>query len=269
MGVLAGERVNIFLGWFKGKVEMTLSDVLVLIPARGGSKGIPRKNIRSFAGHPLVAYSIAAGLQAETVTRVIVSTDDEQIAAVARSYGAETPFQRPVELAADHTTDLPVFQHALKWLAEQEHYHPEVVVHLHATTPVRPPGCLDQAIRLLQAHAEAEAVRSVVTPLQTPYKMWRIDDQTGRMRPLLAIPGIPEPYNTPRQSLPAVYLQTGHVNAIRPATILAGSMTGQFILPQIIDARYELDMDTPEDWEYGEWMVGKGNLEMIRPEVKK
>lgn len=269
MAVPAGERVNICLDLFKGKVEMALSDVLVLIPARGGSKGIPRKNIRLFAGHPLVAYSIAAGLQAETVTRVIVSTDDEEIAGVARSYGAETPFQRPAELAADRTTDLPVFQHALKWLAEQEDYHPEVVVHLHPTTPVRPSGCLDQAVRRLQAHPEAEAVRSVVTPFQTPYKMWQIDNQTGQMRPLLAIPGIPEPYNAPRQSLPAAYLQTGHVNAIRPATILAGSMTGQFILPQIIDALYELDIDTLAEWEYAEWVVGKGSLEMIRPEVKK
>ena len=82
-----------------------MTQVLALIPARGGSKGIPRKNIRSFAGYPLIAWSIAAGLQAHTVNRVIVSTDDEEIAAVAREYGAETPFMRPHELAQDHTSD--------------------------------------------------------------------------------------------------------------------------------------------------------------------
>ncbi len=93
-------------------------------PARGGSKSIPRKNIRSFAGYPLIAYSIAAGLAAETVTRVIVSTDDEEIAAIARQYGAETPFLRPAEFSQDETPDLPVFQHALEWLAEARRLQP-------------------------------------------------------------------------------------------------------------------------------------------------
>ena len=216
---------------------MTIPEVLALIPARGGSKGIPRKNIRPFAGYPLIAYSIAAALQAETVTRVIVSTDDPEIAEVAHTFGAETPFLRPAELAADRSTDLPVFQHALTWLAEHEDYHPEIVLHLHATSPVRPPGFVDQAVRLLREHPEAECVRSVVSPGQNPYKMWQIDPESGRMMPLLTVQGIAEPYNTPRQLLPAVYLQTGHVNAIRPATILGGSMTGQVILPIIVDAR--------------------------------
>ena len=112
------------------------NEVLAIIPARGGSKGIPRKNIRPFAGHPLIAYSIAAALQAGTVSRVIVSTEDQEIAEVARRYGAETPFMRPAELAADRTTDLPVFQHALNWLAAHEHYYPEIVLHLHADTQV-------------------------------------------------------------------------------------------------------------------------------------
>jgi N-acylneuraminate cytidylyltransferase len=248
---------------------MTSHEVLALIPARGGSKGIPRKNIRPFAGYPLIAFSIAAALQAETVTRVIVSTDDEEISEVARNFGAETPFLRPMELAADRTMDLPVFQHALGWLAEHEDYHPEMVVHLHPTSPARPPGCLDKAVRLLLDHPEATAVRGIVSPLQTPYKMWKIHNKTGYIVPLLTIPGNAEPYNTPRQSLPATYVQTGHVNVIRPATILTGSMTGNGILPLIIDARYELDMDTLFDWEFGEWVVSKGTLEMVWPEAKK
>src|SRR5512135_2283210 len=99
-----------------------MTQILALIPARGGSKGIPRKNIRSFAGHPLIAYSIAAGLAARTVTRVIISTDDEEIAAVGRQYGAEVPFLRPAEFAQDQTLDLPVFQHTLAWFAEHEDY---------------------------------------------------------------------------------------------------------------------------------------------------
>jgi CMP-N-acetylneuraminic acid synthetase len=248
---------------------MAKSEVLVLIPARGGSKGIPRKNIRPFNGYPLIAFSIAAALQAKTVTRVVVSTDDKEIAEIALRYGAETPFMRPAELATDRITDLPVFQHALTWMEDNEHYRPEVVLHLHATTPVRPRGCLDEAVRLLLAQPEADCVRSVVEAGQNPYKMWHIDSTTSHMIPLLAVPGVAEPYNIPRQSLPAVYWQTGHANAIRPEVILGGSMTGRVILPIIIDNRYLVDIDTPRDWEHAEWLVAQGVADMVWPEVKK
>ncbi len=248
---------------------MTTPEILTIIPARGGSKGIPRKNILPFAGHPLIAFSIAAALQAEKVTRLIVSTDDEEIAEISRRYGAETPFLRPAELAADRTTDLPVFQQALMWLAENEHYRPDIVLHLHATTPVRPQGCLDQAVRLLLEQPQVDCVRSVVEAGQNPHKMWCIDPATGRMLPLLTVPGIAEPYNAPRQSLPPVYWQTGHVNAIRPAVILGGSMTGRVILPIVIDPRYLVDIDTPADWTHAEWLVDQGVANMVWPEEKK
>ena len=123
-------------------------EILAIIPARGGSKSIPRKNIRPLAGHPLIAYSIAAGRQSRLVTRTIVSTDDEEIAAVARQYGAETPFLRPAEFAQDNTTDFPVFTHALGWLKEHEGYQPDIIVQLRPTSPIRPPehgGCGDPA----------------------------------------------------------------------------------------------------------------------------
>jgi N-acylneuraminate cytidylyltransferase len=245
---------------------MSHPEVLAIIPARGGSKGIPRKNIRLFAGFPLISFSIAAGLQAETVTRVIVSTDDEEIAEVARRYGAETPFLRPAELAQDRTTDLPVFQHALTWLAENEDYHPDVVVQLRPTSPVRPRDCLDNAVRLLLADPEADCVRGVVEAGQNPHKMWHIDRQTGRMRALLTVPGIAEPYNAPRQFLPPVYWQTGHIDAIRPAAILnKHSMTGDPILALVLDPHYTVDLDTLADWERAEWLVAKGGLDMVWP----
>jgi CMP-N-acetylneuraminic acid synthetase len=245
---------------------MSSGEVLAIIPARGGSKGIPRKNIRLFAGYPLIAFSIAAARQAKNVTRVIVSTDDEEIAAVAQSFGAETPFLRPAELAADKTTDLPVFQHALAWLEDHDGYRPEIVLHLHPTSPVRPLGCLDQAIETLRAYPEATCVRSVVTPNQTPYKMWQIEASSGHMVPLVSIPGIHEAYNTPRQLLPPAYLQTGHVNAISPAVIRAGSMTGEVIYPLIVEAQFEVDLDTLDDWQHGEWMVAFTELDMVWPE---
>jgi N-acylneuraminate cytidylyltransferase len=187
--------------------------ILALIPARGGSKSIPRKNIRPLAGQPLIAYSIAAGLQSRLVTRTIVSTDDEEIAAVARACGAETPFLRPAEFAQDTTTDFPVFTHALGWLKEHEGYTPEIVVQLRPTSPIRPPACVDGAVQLLLDHPEADSVRGIVPSGQNPFKMWRVDEN-GQMRPLLNVPGIEEPYNAPRQSLPQTYWQTGHMDAI-------------------------------------------------------
>ena len=152
-------------------MNTTVVEALALIPARGGSKSIPRKNIRLFAGHPLIAYSIAAGVAAQTISRVIVSTDDEEIAAIARQYGAETPFLRPAEFALDQTPDLPVFQHALTWLAENENYHPQIVVQLRPTSPLRRVAHIDGAVTRLLEHPEADSIRAVCIPFQNPFKM--------------------------------------------------------------------------------------------------
>lgn len=245
---------------------MSKTEVLAIIPARGGSKGIPRKNIRSFAGYPLLAYSVAAGLQAKSVTRTLVSTDDEEIAAVAREFGAETPFMRPNELARDDTLDLPVFQHALAWLAEHEDYRADVVVQLRPTSPLRPHDCVDSAVQSLLAHADVECVRGVVAAAQNPHKMWRISTQDGTISPLLEVPGIREPYNAPRQSLPPIYWQTGQIDAIRADTILKkASMTGGKVYPLIIDARYSVDIDNLADWARYEDLVYSGGLDLVSP----
>lgn len=243
--------------------------VAAIIPARGGSKGIPRKNIKSFAGSPLIAYSIAAGLQAETVSRVIVSTDDEEIAQIARGWGAETPFLRPAEFARDQTTDLPVFEHALHWLAENEGYTPDIVVQLRPTSPIRPPSCVDDAVRLLIDHPEAGSVRGVVPSAQNPFKMWRFNVD-GSMRPLLAVEGVPEAYNAPRQQLPDTYWQTGHIDAIRSSTILEKhSMSGEVIYPLLLDPRYTVDIDTPADWTAAESLLMNIGLPVVLPKGKR
>ena len=234
-------------------------EALALIPARGGSKSIPRKNIRLFAGQPLIAYSIAAGLAAEMVTRVIVSTDDGEIAAVARRYGAEAPFLRPAEFSQDQTPDLPVFQHALEWLAEHEGYQPEIVVQLRPTSPLRRAWHIDQAVAGLVEHPEADALRTVCVPFQNPYKMWRIGPD-GLMHPLLDT-GFREPYNMPRQALPEVYWQTGYVDAAWADTILVKkSMTGERILPLVIDPSEWIDIDSPDDWRRAERLLENGEL---------
>jgi N-acylneuraminate cytidylyltransferase len=242
-----------------------MTEILALIPARGGSKGIPRKNIRSFAGYPLIAWSIAAAKQSSLVTRVIVSTDDEEIAAVAREWGAETPFLRPSELAQDKTTDLPVFEHALKWLEEVEGYRPEVVIQLRPTSPIRPLTMVDDAIRILLDHKDADCVRGVVPAAQNPFKMWRFNGEDKPLNPLLQVDGIAEPYNAPRQILPPVYWQTGHIDAIRISTITGKkSLTGDVIYPLVIDSKYTVDIDNLTDWAKYEALVYSG-LEMVSP----
>ena len=242
-----------------------MTDILAIIPARGGSKGIPRKNIRSFAGYPLIAWSIAAAKQSGLVTRIIVSTDDEEIAAVAREWGAETPFLRPAEFSQDKTTDLPVFEHALKWLEDVEGYRPDVVIQLRPTSPIRPRTMVDDAINVLLGHADADCVRGVVPAAQNPFKMWRFNGEGKPMNPLLHVEGIPEPYNAPRQILPPAYWQTGHIDAIRISTILhKNSLTGDVIYPLVIDPKYTVDIDTLPDWAKYEALVYSG-LEMISP----
>jgi N-acylneuraminate cytidylyltransferase len=242
-----------------------MTEILALIPARGGSKGIPRKNIRNFAGYPLIAWSIAAAKQSDLVTRVIVSTDDEEIAAVAREWGAETPFLRPAELAQDKTTDLPVFEHAIQWLEENEGYKPEIVIQLRPTSPIRPKGMLDHAIRILLEHKNADCVRGVVPAGQNPFKMWRFNGEDKPIQPLLEVDGITEPYNAPRQILPPVYWQTGHIDAICISTIKEKhSLTGDVIYPLVIDPRYTVDIDNLSDWAKYEALASSG-LEMVIP----
>ncbi len=244
--------------------------VLAIIPARGGSRSIPRKNIKLLHGIPLIVYSIAAGLAAKKVGRVVVSTDDSEIAGVARKYGAEVPFIRPAELAGDDTPDLPVFQHALKWLREKENYVPDIVVQLRPTSPFRPEGLVDEAIDILLTDDAADSVRAVTASGQNPYKMWRLR-QKGYMSPLLKIAGTEEPYNMSRQKLPETYWQTGHIDVIRYKTIMdKDSMSGTRILPFIVDARYAADLDNLSDWKRAEWLIkewliNNPELPLVRP----
>jgi CMP-N-acetylneuraminic acid synthetase len=216
-------------------------EILALIPARGGSKGLPRKNVLPLAGKPLIAHTIETALAAPTITRTIVSTDDDEIAEIARAYLAEVPFLRPAELAGDTSLDLEAFEHALTWLARQESYEPELVVHLRPTNPIRRPERVDEAVRAMLGDPEADSLRSVSMPQQTPYKMWRLD---GRyLVPLVEVAGVRDAHSMPRQSLPEIWWQNGYVDVIRPRTILElGSMSGERVLPFVVhDAFVEID----------------------------
>ena len=218
-------------------------DILALIPARGASKGIPRKNLLVLAGKPLIAYSIEQALASRWITRTIVSTDNPEIAAVSKNFGAEIPFHRPPEFAQDLSPDIDVFRHALTWLAENEGYRPELVVHLRPTGPVRRVEVIDRAIALLAAHPEADALRSVSWPSQTPYKMWRTVN--GYLEPLLQVENLPDCQSVPRQMLPEVFWQNGYVDVLRPRAVLEmNSMRGEKVLPFVIqEPIYELDYE--------------------------
>lgn len=249
---------------------MTATEVLALIPARGGSKSIPRKNILKFAGEPLIAYSIAAGLAAETISRVIVSTDDDETAAIAREYGAEVPYTRPEAISGDETPDLPVFKHALEWLKSNEDYLPDIIVQLRPTSPFRKKEHIDRAVWSLIERPEADSIRTICIPFQNPFKMWKID-ANGYLQPLIDI-DLPEPYNLPRQALPEVYWQTGYVDAAWVDTILQkDSMTGERILPLVIGVDEWIDIDSPDDWRRSERLLESGEISLgdLGFEIKK
>jgi len=220
-------------------------EVLALIPARGGSKSIPRKNLLTVAGKPLIAYSIEQALASRYVTRTVVSTDDEEIAEVARAFGAEVPLMRPREFAQDHSTDLEVFRHMLTALRGRDGYTCECVVHLRPTGPVRRVERIDAAIVMLLEHPDADSLRSVTWPMQTPYKMWRVVD--GYLVPLLTLEGVADAHSRPRQTLPEVFWQNGYVDIIRPQVILQrGSMCGERVLP-FVTGEPLLELDYPEN----------------------
>lgn len=226
---------------------MTSKDhVLALIPARGGSKGIARKNLLRLGGRPLIAYSILQARESRQIDRVIVSTDDEEIALVAREWGADVPFLRPASYADDLSPDLDVFRHALDWLDVHDSYKPAMVVHLRPPSPVRRIEVIDAAIELLAAHPEADAVRSVSVARQTPFKMWRVT-ATGYLEPIVRLPGVTDSQSLPRQRLPLAYWQNGYVDVVRPRAVAQkDSMWGDCALPLVIDEPlYELDY--PED----------------------
>ncbi len=240
--------------------------VLAIVPARGGSKGLPSKNIRPLGGHPLIAYSIVSGLAAGTIDRVIVSTDDKRIAEIACSYGADAPFLRPDELATDSAQDLSLFEHALGWLRENEGYEPSIVVQIRPTTPFRPHGFLDEAVRLLQSDPQADSVRAVTDPKQHPSKMWNRDEE-GNLHPLLES-SLAEPYNLPRQLLPEVFWQTGHVDVMWTDTILKkGSLTGDRVKSIYVDSAFVVDIDRLEDLHFAEFLHGKGALDIDQPKL--
>jgi len=222
--------------------------ILAIIPARGGSKGLPGKNIKEIHGHPLIAYSILAAKLVPQINRVIVSTDDNEIAKISKQYGAEVPILRPEEFAQDLSTDFDVFLHMLKWLEVNENYVPDFVVQLRPTSPIRIIQHITECINKF-VHTDFDSLRIVTDSPITPYKMWTINNFEEPMVPLIQQDEIKEPYNQARQNLPIKYWQIGYLDVIRTSTIInKKSMSGDKILPYFVDQKYAIDIDNVNDF---------------------
>ncbi|RJP27542.1 MAG: acylneuraminate cytidylyltransferase family protein [Candidatus Omnitrophota bacterium] len=241
-----------------------IPQVLALIPARGQSKSVPRKNIRPVLGKPLVAYSIECAKKCKRIQRVIVSTDDPEIAEIAKTYNAEVPFLRPAEISGDFSLDVEFHCHAIRWLQEHERYVPDAVVNLRPPHPIRNPATIDRAIALFLSRNDIDSLRSVRKSDLSPYKMWKMDE-AGLLQPVASLDGVIEPYNQPRQILPMVYWQDGYVDITRPSVILEkNSTTGDRILPFLIEEEC-IDIDYEDEIEQAEKILKGETLPKLSP----
>jgi CMP-N,N'-diacetyllegionaminic acid synthase len=212
--------------------------VLALITARGGSKGLPGKNVRPVRGRPLIDFTIAAAKAATCVDRVVLSTDDDEIARVAESCGCEVPFRRPVSLASDESKSMDVVLHALDQLPRFD-----IVVLLQPTSPARVAADIDATVQQL-VNAQAPACVTVCAAEESPYWMYRLGEQ-ARLTPLLDTPAA-----TRRQDLPTVFVLNGAVYAARTDVLRrTGSFLGSDTVAHVMPRQRSIDIDTLEDFE--------------------
>lgn len=226
--------------------------VLGIITARGGSKGIPGKNLKMLGGRPLLDYTIDAANDTP-LDRLILSTEDKKIADLARSLGCEVPFMRPAELARDETLHLPVIQHAAKWLLEHEGYKADVVLTLQPTSPLRSSADIAAALRMLELSG-ADSVVSVseVSAHAHPMRMLRVDDSGHAV---LFATG--QPVRTRinrRQDLPKAWVMNGAVYACRTDVLFADepSLYGDRVVAYPMPAERSISIDTDDDWAEAE-----------------
>jgi CMP-N-acetylneuraminic acid synthetase len=193
---------------------------------------------------PMLAYSIKHALASKKIDRVIVSTDSENYAKIAKQYGAEVPFIRPPEISADLSLDIEVFQHVLKYLKHEEMYNPDIIVHLRPTYPIRNVHDIDNMIDMMINDETIDSVRCVAPAKELAYKMWRMDEN-HTITPLLS--DIPEAFNMPRQQLPKIYYQNACIDIVRVSTIIEqNSMSGKNI--KGYEMTHNFDIDTEQDF---------------------
>lgn len=225
--------------------------VLGVVPARGGSKGVVDKNIRIVAGRPLLAYTADAARGSRRLTKVVLSTDASDIAAVGRAAGLDVPFVRPAELAQDDTPMLPVLQHAWQAVAAAG-FRADAVVLLQPTSPLRRAEHIDAAIELLETSGADTIVSVVEVPHQySPASVMRLDD--GRL-----VPFAPGPMVTRRQDKPRVFARNGPaVLAVRAALLAGSTLYGPDTRPLVMSAADSLDVDDAWDLELAEYVLSR------------
>ena len=236
-------------------------DIVAIIPARSGSKGVPDKNIKLLAGKPLIAYSIASAQLTDNIQRVIVSTDSERYAEIASEYGAETPFLRPAELSVDSSTDYDVLKHTLDWLQVNEGFQPEYLVYLRPVTPLRDITIIKSAIERIKMDNDATALRSIHEMHETAYKTLEIEG--GYLKCICSDSFDIDAANLPRQKYEKTYKANGYVDIIRSSFVIEnekvfGNRVIAYITPGITD------IDTLEDFEYLEYKAAKDHTLVSR-----
>jgi len=221
--------------------------VVGVIPARGGSKSIPRKNLKEVAGKPLIAHTIIAAMKTKLVSRVIVSTDDEEIARVSRDFGVDVPILRPRELAKDDSPTILSVQHMVRHLEEHGESY-DVVVTLQPTSPLRSSEDIDGAIKML-GETKADSVISVTEVKQNPWLMFKVED--GRLKPFFG-----EEKRIRRQDLPRVYALNGAIYATRRKPLMEGnSLYGSDPRAYIMPEERSIDIDSLLDLKIVDFLI--------------
>ena len=227
-------------------------NILGLIPARGGSRSIPRKNAIPLGGRPLLAYTCDAALQSKRLTRTVLSTDDEEIARVGTACGVEVPFRRPADLARDETPMIEVVRHAVGWLADHEGYRADLVAVLQPTSPLRRAEHIDAAVDLVLETGADTVVSVVEVPHQfNPVSLMRLEE--GRL-----IPFLDQPMILRRQDKPPVYARNGPaVLVVRREVIAQGRLYGDTVRPLEMSHADSVDIDDADDLALAEFYLNR------------
>ncbi len=233
--------------------------VVAVIPARSGSKSVPRKNIKQLGRYPLIAYSIAVAKMSKFITQVIVTTDSKVIADISCKYGAETPFLRPAEISQDDSKDMDFFNHYLSFLKDMRAEIPEYMVHLRPTSPFREVDVVDKAIEQLLDDDSATSLRSVYVSPISPFKVFQL--QGPYLQGFYPKDHRIEYYNFPRQCFPQTYIPNGYVDIIRTSTIKTGMLHGERMLG-FVTGKIP-DIDIAEDYEYAENVLKSGKFRSL------
>lgn len=231
--------------------------VIALIPARSGSRRVPAKNVRPLAGHPVLAYTIAAAVESGVFDAVVVSTDSPWYAAIARHYGAETPFLRPADLAGDLSPDIDWVSFTLRALAATGRVYEHFSI-LRPTSPFRLPSTIRRAWQAFAGESGVDSLRAVEKCREHPGKMWVL--RGARMVPLLPLGPADRPWHSqPYQALPEVYVQNASLEiALSRVALVQGSIAGQTVMPFLTEGYEGFDINRPQDWQFAETLVGEG-----------